>query len=57
MLYKELDGEKNYQAHRSYVIFPVESTGIISFRVTHIFKQIVWTIEKFNVFSQIIPFV
>ena len=54
MLYNKLGERKNCQTHRSYVFFPVESNGVISFSITRIFKQIVQTIEKFYVFSQII---
>ena len=41
ILYKKLSAVKNCQTHRSYVIFPFESTGVFSFRVTCIFKQLV----------------
>ena len=54
MLYNKLGTGKNCQIHGSYVAFPVESTGVASFLVTRILKQIVQTIGKFNVPSQII---
>ena len=41
MLHNKLGGGKNGQTYGSYVIFPFHSTGVISFLVTHIFKQIV----------------
>ena len=43
-----------FQTHISYVIFPPESTGVISFPATRILKQIIETIGKLNVSSQII---
>ena len=41
MLNNKLHGGKNCQTHRPYVIFPIESTGVISFSITRIVKQIV----------------
>ena len=41
MLFNKLSVGKNCQTHGSYVIFPVESTGVISFLVTRIFQQTV----------------
>ena len=53
MLYNNLGSGRNCQTHRSYVIFPVESTDCISFPATRIFKRIVYKTVKFNGFLHI----
>ena len=53
ILYTKLDRGKKLPNPWVLCIFSGDSTDIISSPVTHIFKQIVWTIRKFNVFSKI----